>query len=50
MRQDLSALDRDIQQALGRVLQEAFKHGIDCDILRGGYITIYGNPGTPDFA
>jgi hypothetical protein len=38
MRQDLANLDRDIRQPLGRVIQEAFKHGIDCDIIQGGLI------------
>lgn len=36
MRQDLSALDRDIQQALGRVIQEAFAHGMTNDMIFGG--------------
>lgn len=35
-RQDLSAIDRDMNIALGRIIQEAFKHGIDCDIIQGG--------------
>lgn len=29
---DLSALDRDIFQPLGRILQEAFADGINCDV------------------
>lgn len=35
-RQDLSALDTDMSIALGRIIQQAFKHGIDCDIIQGG--------------
>jgi len=38
-RQDLSALDRDIGQTWSRIIQEAFKHGIDCDIIQGGLLT-----------
>jgi len=37
-RQDLSALDRDIGQDWSRIIQEAFKHGIDCDIIHGGLL------------
>lgn len=32
MRRDLSTLDRDICQPLGRILQEAFKEGIACRV------------------
>lgn len=42
MRQNLAILDRDIRQPLGRVIQEAFKHGIDCDIIQNGLL-----PGRP---
>jgi hypothetical protein len=38
MRRDLSTLDRDIGQPWSRIIQEAFKHGIDCDIIYGGLI------------
>lgn len=38
MRRDLSAIDRDIGQDWSRIIQEAFKHGIDCDIIYGGLI------------
>jgi len=37
-RRDLSGLDTDINQALGRVIQQAFKYGIDCDIIHGGLL------------
>jgi len=39
MRRDLSALDRDIAQPLGRILQDAFAHGITCDLIFGGLLT-----------
>ncbi|MCK5601950.1 hypothetical protein KAR91_08780 [Candidatus Pacearchaeota archaeon] len=35
-RRDLATLDRNINQALGRPIQEAFRDGIDCDIIHGG--------------
>ena len=35
-RRDLSALDRDLHQGLGRQISEAFAHGIDCTIVQGG--------------
>jgi len=38
MRRDLSVIDRDIGQDWSRIIQEAFKHGIDCDIIYGGLI------------
>jgi len=38
MRRDLSVLDRDIGQDWSRIIQEAFKHGIDCDIIHGGLL------------
>lgn len=38
MRRDLSTLDRDIGQDWSRIIQEAFKHGIDCDIIFGGLL------------
>jgi len=38
MRRDLSTLDRDIGQPWSRIIQEAFKHGIDCDIIYGGLL------------
>lgn len=38
MRRDLSAIDRDIGQDWSRIIQEAFKHGIDCDIIHGGLL------------
>lgn len=38
MRRDLSTIDRDIGQDWSRIIQEAFKHGIDCDIIHGGLI------------
>jgi len=37
-RRDLSALDRDIALPLGRILQEAFAHGIDCELIFGGLL------------
>ena len=37
-KQDLANLDRDIGQMLGRPFQEAFAHGIDCDIVHGGLL------------
>jgi len=43
MRRDLSAIDRDIGQDWSRIIQEAFKHGIDCDIIYGGLL-----PGRPE--
>ncbi len=42
MRRDLSAIDRDIGQDWSRIIQEAFKHGIDCDIIQNGLL-----PGRP---
>lgn len=42
MKRDLSAIDRDIGQDWSRIIQEAFKHGIDCDIIQGGLL-----PGKP---
>ena len=42
MKRDLSAIDRDIGQDWSRIIQEAFKHGIDCDIIQGGLL-----PGRP---
>ena len=39
MRRDLSAIDRDIGQDWSRIIQEAFKHGIDCDIIQGGLLS-----------
>lgn len=38
MKRDLSAIDRDIGQPWSRIIQEAFKHGIDCDIIHGGLL------------
>jgi len=38
MRRDLSTIDRDIGQDWSRIIQEAFKHGIDCDIIHGGLL------------
>ena len=38
MRRDLSTLDRDIGQDWSRIIQEAFKHGIDCTITQGGLL------------
>lgn len=38
MRRDLSAIDRNIGQMWSRLIQEAFKHGIDCDIIHGGLL------------
>lgn len=38
MRRDLSVLDRDIGQDWSRIIQEAFKHGISCDIIHGGLL------------
>jgi len=38
MKRDLSALDRDIGQDWSRIIQEAFKHGIDCNIIQGGLL------------
>lgn len=38
MRRDLSAIDRDIGQDWSRIIQEAFKHGIDCDMIFGGLL------------
>ena len=38
MRRDLSVLDRDIGQDWSRIIQDAFKHGIDCDIIQGGLL------------
>lgn len=38
MRRDLSTLDRDIGQDWSRIIQEAFKHGIDCDMIFGGLL------------
>ena len=42
MRRDLSAIDRNIGQMWSRIIQEAFEHGIDCDIIHGGLL-----PGRP---
>lgn len=39
VRQNLAAMDRDIAQMVGRPLQEAFAHGIDCDIIHGGLLS-----------
>lgn len=36
MLRDLSALDRDICQPLGRIIGEAFRDGINCSIIHGG--------------
>jgi len=38
MRRDLSAIDRNIGQMWSRLIQEAFKHGIDCTIMQGGLL------------
>jgi len=38
MRRDLSTLDRDIGQDWSRIIQEAFKHGIDGAIMQGGLL------------
>jgi len=38
MKRDLSAIDRDIGQDWSRIIQEAFKHGIDCNIIQGGLL------------
>lgn len=38
MRRDLSTLDRDIGQPWSRIIQEAFKHGIDGAITQGGLL------------
>ncbi|GAH66015.1 unnamed protein product, partial [marine sediment metagenome] len=38
MRRDLSTLDRDIGQPWSRIIQEAFKHGIDGTIMQGGLL------------
>lgn len=38
-RRDLSALDRDMLQGLGRIIQDAFNHGIDCDLISGGLLS-----------
>jgi len=38
MKRDLSAIDRDIGQDWSRIIQEAFEHGIDCDIIHGGLL------------
>lgn len=38
MKRDLSTLDRDIGQDWSRIIQEAFKHGIDCTIMQGGLL------------
>jgi hypothetical protein len=38
VRRDLAGLDTDIQQALGRVIQQAFKYGIDSDLIQGGLL------------
>jgi len=38
MKRDLSAIDRDIGQDWSRIIQEAFKHGIDCDIMQMGLL------------
>lgn len=37
-KQDLSILDRNIGQKWSRIIQEAFKHGIDCEIIHGGLL------------
>jgi len=42
MRRDLSAIDRNIGQMWSRIIQEAFEHGIDCNIIQGGLL-----PGRP---
>ena len=54
---DLSALDTDMHQGLGRIIQEAFDDGIDCDVKvtygnklkladsSGDYIDIYVDSG-----
>jgi len=42
MRRDLSTIDRNIGQMWSRIIQEAFEHGIDCDIIQGGLL-----PGRP---
>jgi len=55
MRQDLSTLDRDIGQPWSRVIQEAFRDGIDCDIIHGGLLVggtiqgLYGQSATPNY-
>lgn len=38
MLRDLSALDRDISQPLGRIIGEAFRDGINCSIITGGLL------------
>lgn len=38
MRRNLSTLDRDIGQDWSRIIQEAFLHGIDCDIIQNGLL------------
>jgi len=43
MKRDLSTIDRNIGQMWSRIIQEAFKHGIDCDIIHGGLL-----PGRPE--
>lgn len=54
-RQNLAGLDRDICQPLGRLIQEAFKHGIDCDIIHGGLLVggseqgLYEQSATPNY-
>ena len=38
-KRDLSGIDSDMFSPIGRVLQQAFAHGIDCDIVQGGLIS-----------
>ncbi len=38
MKRDLSSIDTNIGQMWSRIIQEAFKHGIDCDIIHGGLL------------
>jgi len=39
MRRDLSTIDRNIGQMWSRIIQEAFEHGIDCDMIQGGLLS-----------
>jgi len=39
MRRNFATLDRDILQAHGRIIQEAFAHGIENDMIFGGLVT-----------
>ena len=39
MKRDLANIDTDMFTPIGRLLQQSFAHGINCDIVQGGILT-----------